>query len=471
MAYSLTARLGSFVHDFQFADIPDDALTLVRSAFADTVAVIMAGIEEDVVETIHRHAIGSDAGREARVCLTDVKASSPTAALVGGTAAHAHDYDDQSLSGHPSAVLVPTILAEGERLGSTGRELVAAYVAGYEVWAELIGRNSGYHARGWHPTSVFGTIGAAASAAFLNRLPADQTVTALAIAASQACGLASNFGTMTKPLHAGLAARNGVASAQLAKAGLTASTDIFDGSTGFLAAFASNTAPDLGSPGRLGTDLYLLNHRLCIKRYPTCYFMHRSFEAAVTLLGDTRTEAADIDRVEVTMGRGQTTVLTHDRPKTGLEAKFSGQFAIAAAAILGKMGLADLTDEVVQRADIQAFLPKVNLIPVDEYDPRDPAHSPSESVRITLKSGKILDSGPISSVKGHANDPLSTQDLWRKFEECTARTHDTAAREALFDALMQIDRLPGTRALPTCTQRGYLAGETAARGELAEAAY
>ena len=457
MTESLTARLGRFVHGFKHQDIPEDARTLVRSAFADTVGVIMAGLDEQVVGLVHRYAKATDAGVDARVCLTGSRASSPTAALVGGTAAHALDYDDQSLSGHPSAVLVPVILAEGERLGSSGRDLMAAYVVGYEVWAELIGRSAGYHARGWHPTSVFGTIGATASAAYLNRLSPGETVAALAIAASQACGLASNFGTMTKPLHAGLAARNGIVSAQLAASGMSAGNDVFDTATGFLAAFAGEQPPDLDSAGRIGSRLYILNHRLCVKRYPTCYFMHRAFEATVNLLAEPRVGAQEVERVEVTMGRGQTAVLTHERPVTGLEAKFSCQFAIAAAAILGRMGLREVTDAVVQREDIQSFFPKVTLIAVDESDPRDPAHSPTDRVQIFLRDGRVLDSGPIATVKGHANDPLSRDDLWDKFEECTAATHDPAEREALFDVLMRIDDLPGTDALPTWRHRGHIA--------------
>lgn len=223
MTVSLTSKMGAYVQDFTLDDVPEDALKIVRSAFADTVAVIMAGIEEDATRITFAQAAETDSGRGASVCLTDAVASSPMAALVGGTAAHALDYDDQSLSGHPSAVLVPAILAEGWRLNATGQEIAAAYLVGYEVWAELIGRNTGYHAKGWHPTSVFGTVGAAAAVAYLNKLRAEQVVCALAIAASKASGLASNFGTMTKPLHAGLAARNGLVSAQLAAGGMTAS--------------------------------------------------------------------------------------------------------------------------------------------------------------------------------------------------------------------------------------------------------
>lgn len=469
MTVSLTSKMGAYVQDFTLDDVPEDALKIVRSAFADTVAVIMAGIEEDATRITFAQAAETDSGRGASVCLTDAVASSPMAALVGGTAAHALDYDDQSLSGHPSAVLVPAILAEGWRLNATGQEIAAAYLVGYEVWAELIGRNTGYHAKGWHPTSVFGTVGAAAAVAYLNKLRAEQVVCALAIAASKASGLASNFGTMTKPLHAGLAARNGLVSAQLAAGGMTASADAFNSAVGFLSAVSANT-PDRETASRLGDKLYILNHRLCIKRYPTCYFMHRSFEAMVAILAEAGAVADEVERVEVRMGRGQTVVLTHERPQTALEAKFSGQFAIAAAAILGRMGLKEVSDEVVLRPDIQAFLPKVELIPVDGFDPRDPVHSASDSVRAFLKSGKILDSGPISSIKGHAEDPLTRDELWAKFQECTADVHIAAGPEPVFDQLMEIDTLPRLRALPTFTAPTYMksprdgAGSSAASG-------
>lgn len=455
MTVPLTEKIGRYVQDFTLDDITEDALGLVRSAFTDTVAVTMAGIEEDAVRIVFQQAAETDSGWGANVCMTDIQASSPMAALVGGTAAHALDYDDQSLSGHPSAVLVPAILAEGYRLNSTGQELVAAYLVGYEVWAELIGRNSGYHAKGWHPTSVFGTIGAAASAAFLNKLTAEQTICALGIAASKASGLASNFGTMTKPMHSGLAARNGVVSAQLAGAGMTASAAVFDAPIGFLSAFSSNE-PDQQTPCRLGEKLYILNHRLCIKRYPTCYFMHRSFEAMAGIVSDAGVGPDEIDRVEVRMGRGQTVVLTHDRPQTALEAKFSGEFAMAAAAILGRMGPEEVSDEVVLRPDIQAFLPKVKLIPVDGFDPRDPVHSVSDSVRVFLKSGKVLYSGEITSIKGHAEDPLTRDELWKKFKECTAKVHSETGSKAIFDQVMQIDKLPHLRDLPTFDAPEYM---------------
>ena len=178
--------------------------------------------------------------------------------------------------------------------------------------------------------------------------------------------------------------------------------------------------------------------------------MHRSFDTTVKMLAGRGIVPDDIADIEVTMGKGQTTVLVNQRPQTGLEAKFSEQFAMAAAAILGHMGVADFTDAVVQRPDIQAFFPKVRLNAVDEYDTRDPAHSPTERVLVRLNRGEVLDSGPIASIRGHAYDPLSTEELWAKFVGCTARTHTEPDARRLFEMLQSVETLHSVRDLPSC---------------------
>jgi 2-methylcitrate dehydratase PrpD len=446
---SITADLGRFLADVKYEHLPQSALPLVRDAFTDTIAVIMVGVAEPIVDIVRRTLIETGSRQEARACLSALRVASPAAALIGGTAAHALDYDDQSLTGHPSAVLVPAILAEGEALGSNGRELVTAYVAGYEVWAELVRRDSNYHGRGWHPTAVFGVLASAAAAAVLRRLPAERAAAALAIAASHASGLAANFGTMTKPYHAGLASRHGIEATRLAAAGMSAAADALENAQGFLTAFSAG-APDRDTPVAVGKQWYLPEQRLCIKKYPTCYFMQRSFDFAVRMLAGRNIGPEDIEEIEVTMGKGQTAVLVNERPRTGLEAKFSEQFAMAAAVILGRMGVDEVRDEVVQRPNIQAFFSKVRLNPVEEYDPRDPAHSPTERVLIRLKSREVLDSGLITTIRGHAYDPLSSSELWEKFRQCTARTHTDDQAKRLFELLQAVDTLPSVEALPTC---------------------
>jgi 2-methylcitrate dehydratase PrpD len=447
----LTAALGKFLEEVTFKKLPSETIPQVRDAFTDTVAVIMAGVHEPVTEITRRTMAGPPGSDEARICLSGHRTWGPGAALISGTSAHALDFDDQSLTGHPSAVLVPAILAEAETLGANGQVMTTAYVAGYEIWAELIRRNSNYHTKGWHPTSVFGVVGAAAACAVLRGLNAKQASTALAIAASHANGLGSNFGTMTKPLHAGMAASGGVVSARLAAAGLTAGADTLEAPKGFLTAFSPGSKPDYDSEPKVGKEWALPWQRLCVKKYPTCYFMHRSFDTTARMVKARGLKPSDIAGVEVTMGSGQTAVLTNHRPVTGLEAKFSEQFAIAVAVILGRMGLEEVTDEVVARPDIQAFFPKVSMKAVDEYDPRDPAHSPTERVHITLTSGEVLDSGPIRSVRGHAEDPLSTEELWEKMADCTKKTHTPADAKKLFDVLQKVDTLASAESIPTVT--------------------
>jgi 2-methylcitrate dehydratase PrpD len=254
---------------------------------------------------------------------------------------------------------------------------------------------------------------------------------------------------MTKPYHAGMAARNGVVSAHLAARGATASRVALEHERGFLTAFSPTTKADWNSPAELGDRWHMLEHRLCVKRYPTCYFMHRSFDATVDMLRGRDIAPNDVADVTVTMGSGQTAVLVNERPQTGLEAKFSEQFAMAAAVVLGRMGIEELRDEVVRRPDIQAFLSKVKVVAVDEYDPRDPAHSISDRTVITLINGETLDTGPITTVRGHAFDPLTTEELWQKFRECTARTHTDAGARLLFDRTQQLPDIASTADLPT----------------------
>jgi 2-methylcitrate dehydratase PrpD len=447
----LTTDVGEFLAGITYESLPPEVLPMVRDAFADTVAVIMVAVDEPVAAVVRTALVEPVATPESRACLSSLYVDAPNAALLAGAIAHALDFDDQSLSGHPSAVLVPAILAEGEALGSTGQEMATAFVAGYEVWSELWRRDRNYHAKGWHPTSVFGAMASAAACAVLRHLPADRSAAAVAIAGSHAGGLFSNFGSMMKGYHAGLAARNGIVSARLAAAGMSAGPDALENKQGFLTAFSFVGEPDRESPSRLGHEWYLPKHKLQIKLHPTCLFMHRSFNATVRLLAGRDISADDIESVEVRMGRGQVTVLVYDRPQNRFEAEFSGQYGIAAAVLLGRMGVPELADNVVLRPDMQSFFPKVTLVPIDEVDERDPVFSPTESVTIRLHNGEVLDSGPIASVPGQAVDPLTREQLWAKFRDCTVRTHtDDEARE-LFDLLQSIDSLPSAAALPTCS--------------------
>jgi 2-methylcitrate dehydratase PrpD len=241
MTEPLTRSLGAFVSELRLAAIPADALDVVHTGFADCIGTMIAGSIEDPPKILHK-ALAPPSG-DASLYLVGPRVPAPEAAWINGTAAHALDYDDVALRGHPSTVLVPAILAEGEALGSSGAQLATAYVAGYEVWADLQRRDPAqHHEKGWHPTGIFGAIAAAAACASLRGLDAEKATQAIALGASQSAGLVANFGTMTKPFHAGRAAHAGVISARLADAGFTSSPDALEHPLGFLAAAAPQGA-------------------------------------------------------------------------------------------------------------------------------------------------------------------------------------------------------------------------------------
>ncbi|MBO0739741.1 MAG: MmgE/PrpD family protein, partial [Alphaproteobacteria bacterium] len=283
---SLTYELGRFVADVSFERLPLEAVEVARTGFVDCIATMIAGAHDPAPQLL-RKALGP-VGAEASLYFSGERAPAPEAAWINGTAGHALDYDDvASLRGHPSTVLVPAILAEAEALGASGRHMLAAYVAGYETWAELAWRDPGHHHRkGWHPTGIFGPIGAAAACASLRRLDAERTARALAIAASQGSGVMANFGTMTKPFHAGRSAHSGLLAARLAEVGFTASPDALEHPQGFLSAVSPAGEVDRETPAQmLGSEWKIVKYRLGIKKYPACYCTHRALDAMLELLG------------------------------------------------------------------------------------------------------------------------------------------------------------------------------------------
>lgn len=451
MSKGLTRSLGEFVADVRIDRIPREALGIVHTGFADCVGTLVAGSIEDAPQTLLK-TLSPQAG-ESTLFLDGPRVAAPEAALVNGTAAHALDFDDVALRGHPSAVLVPAILAEGEALKSSGAQLATAYVAGYEVWADLASRDPDqHHDKGWHPTGIFGAIGAAAACASLRGLDAEKATQAIALGASHSCGLMANFGTMTKPYHAGRAAQAGVLAARLAAAGFTASPDALEHPQGFLGAVSPEGRVDRTSPARAGTAWRILTDALSVKKYPLCFCTHRALDGILDLLAETPVKASDVKGVTVTTSKRNITVLRNARPQTGLEAKFSMQFAMASALVAQRAGLAELTDPFVQRADVQAMLPKVAVVAsTDREDPNRLGAVPFDVVLLETTDGRRLEKR-VRTERGSPEAPLSREELWAKFQACFAAGKSKLDARAVFDALMALERQPSVSAL-TATQR------------------
>ncbi|WP_298234266.1 MmgE/PrpD family protein [uncultured Azohydromonas sp.] len=446
MTASLTQGLGGFVAAPGFATVPDDVLPTLRNGFIDTLACLLSGLREPVTRAAHQVAASRGPVPQARVLLGRERLSAPDAAFVNAVSAHALDYDDMALNGHPSVVLVPALLAAGEAWGAPDSELLRAYLVGYEVWAELVGREpDSLHNKGWHPTSVLGTVAAAAAVAHLEGLPAAACTHALGIAASLSSGLMGNFGSMTKPLHAGWAASHGIEAVRLARAGATASADIFESATGFLAAFSpqgrANRQAWAPAP-----ELRIRSNGLSVKKYPVCYAGHRVIDGVIALKQAHGFKPQDVLRMVPTLSDVTARVLHAHQPATALQAKFSIEFACAMAACEGAVGLAQVTDAQVARDDIQSLMRHVHAETVPPGCPVEPGFALHDRVRVELRDGSVLDSGPIRFARGHAKLPLSDEDIRTKFMGCA----DDATREGAQRLLAQLADLGTGRGSSLC---------------------
>ena len=453
MPVALTVGLGKFIAGLRYPDIPKGAISFIHTGFADCVGVMIAGAGEPAPQLVR--AMLAPAGDEAMLLFGAGRASAPEAAWINGTAAHALDFDDVAQRGHPSTVLVPAILAEaeaigtaGNALGASGEAMMLAYAAGYETWAELVRRESDqHHSKGWHPTGIFGAIGAAAACASLRRLDAEQAAHAIALGASQSAGLMSNFGTMTKPFHAGRAAHAGVVSARLAQSGFTAALDTLEHAQGFLAAVSPAGRIDFDSAIEAGSVWKLARSGVSVKKYPLCFCTHRALDGMFDLLQAGKVDAAKVRRVTVSTSRRNATILRNHAPQTGLEAKFSMEFAMASALITGRAGLTELTDEFVRRPDVQALMQRVVVTPDDRMD-QATGYAIYDEVTLEAEGAPHSGSVQITQVRGGPDLPLAREELWAKFEDCLqAGTARVPARD-LFDALMSLERLPQVRDLP-----------------------
>lgn len=449
MATALTKILGRFLSEASFTRFPAKAVETAKTGFSDCLAVMLAGRNEPVARAAEEVFGDGSAKGHASVFLGSRRMSSAAAAAINGTAAHALDYDDVALKGsHPSAVLVPAIVAEGEALNAPGVELLTAYIAGYEVWADLISRESGnYQKKGWHPTGIFGAIAAAAACAVLHRLNPSQAACALGIAASQSSGIMANLGSMAKPTHTGRAAAAGIIAGRLAKAGVTAAEDALEHPQGFLNAVSPSGTPDLERVPAVGKIWAIESEGLSVKQYPVCYRAHRPIDGMFELLEAAGFAANEVERLGVRMSRSHTVILKNHRPRDGIAAKFSVEFALACAICTRRVGLRELVDKVVLRPDIQRLIPLVDVEIDESEEPGTSGYALHDSVRVRLASGKILESSPIRFALGDSRHPLGLEQMWKKFEDCITWSGLDLNARRLFDTIHSLEQLASARDL------------------------
>jgi 2-methylcitrate dehydratase PrpD len=337
------------------ADIPDGVATVARHCILDWFACAVAGSAEPLSRILRDELVTGEG--EASIIGTGQRTGARTAALVNGAAGHALDYDDTHLvmGGHSTVPVFPAALALAEELDRSGAELLAAFVAGVEVEARLgAGIGPSHYAKGWHVTSSIGIFGSAAAASRLLELDAEQFGRAMGLAASQASGLKANFGTMTKPFHAGHAAERGLLAAQLARRGFTANPDALDANQGLGQAAGDG---HWHTEQMDALDDWLLPQTL-FKYHAACYLTHAAIEATAALAPP----AATVDRITVTVNPGTLDVCAIPRPRTGLEAKFS-LTATTAFTVLGidTTDPASFVDEKAADERVRSLIERVTV--------------------------------------------------------------------------------------------------------------
>ncbi len=440
----ITRSIAEFVVRTSYADLPTETVTQTKRAVLDTLGVMIAGSTEPCAR-IAADVVRADEGRAvATVVGQGFSAPARAAALVNGTAAHALDYDDvtTSMRGHPSPPLLPALLAVGEETGASGRAMIEAFVLGFEVQCK-VGRGLGpsHYPHGWHATSTLGTLGATVLAAKLYGLDVDTTRLALGIAASMSSGSRQNFGTMTKPLHPGLAAASGVLAAKLAAGGFTADEEILETPLGFLNLFspAKDARPELVLP-ELGTSWDIVSPGIGVKKYPCCYNTHRALDAILELRDERGFDEQTVESIRVIVPKAGSQPLIHPRPTTGLEGKFSMHYCMATAVIDGSPVLDTFLDSSVRRDGAQTLLRRVEMVESEESAPVGGGFA---DVSVTLRGGDTVRKR-IDEPRGGPERPLSWDELVVKFRDCATRVLDGDSIERSLAAIRSLEDLPRT---------------------------
>ena len=453
----VTRRIGQYVTGANIEDFPPDAVEAAKGAIMDCLACMLAGSREELADILCHYVSGESNAAIASVVGRGFSTSAANAALVNGAMAHALDYDDitQVTKTHPTAVLLPAALAVAEESGVTGGEMLLGYMTGFEV-ACAVGEalsEAYYDDLGWHPTGPLGAIGAAAAASKILALDPEQTTMAISLAASQASGLRQNFGTMTKPFHAGDAARAGVVAARLVREGFTASADALEGRFGFIRAFSGGQGFNTEQVAEnLEKKCYLVESGIEIKKYPCCGSAHLALDATFDLLSQGAIDPEAVDKIEVMVDFDPPRSLIHSRPVSSLEGKFSMQYCLAAALLDRRVGLQSFGDEQVLRSEAQSLIPRIDMRRFPGNEGKPSWTEGYNEVDVYLKDGAVLRQQARRASSG-ALRGVTMDQIRAKFRDCASLVLDDAtSREVLsrLDNLQESKPVTGLTELLRC---------------------
>jgi len=425
---SLTRSVAEFISGTPRASIPSSVRAFGTRSVLDGMGLALAGSVAASGRIVNAYLEDLAAAGPATVIGTGLTTAPRFAAFANGIAVHADDYDDTQLATkpdrvyglltHPTAPVLPAVLAVAEQTGASGADVIDAYLIGTEVEMKTAEAMDPRHYRdGFHSTGTFGAIGAAAAVARLLRADPSTTARALGIAASQSAGLRENFGTMTKPFHAGRAAESGVVAVDFALRGWTAAENILEAPRGFFRA-AGGGYDAASIDGALGRPWSFDSPGVSIKPHPSGSLTHPGMRVMLRLIQEHDIRPDQVRRVRVGTNSNMPNALIHHRPRTELNAKFSMEFCMAILLLERKAGLAQFTDAVVQRPDVQSLIERIDF----GVDPEAEAagyEKMTTIVEVTLADGRVV-GGRADFGKGSPADPMTDAELEAKFRDCAA---------------------------------------------------
>jgi 2-methylcitrate dehydratase PrpD len=441
----VTKELAAFVHDAPVGCATPRAIEVIKHAVLDLSGVIVAAAREEPSRVALDYARSQAATGPAAVLGGGIRLAPTLAALVNGTAGHALDFDDIGLgAGHVSVAIVPAVVAAAEVVDADGATLVDALAVGYEVAHRLttmyVDTRLGPYAKGYHKPSVYSVFGATSGVARLLGLSTTATANALGIAASQSGGLRANFGTMTKPMHAGIANRTGVEAALLAGSGFTASTEALEQRFGWHDVICSGEGDLDAILDGLG-DSYAIEEGLVFKLYPCCGANHYAIDGTIALLREAGLREADVAQIDVWIEqRNLNEVLVYPWPRTPLEGKFSLAYNVAAALVDGEVTVDTFTEADLQR--LTAFREKVRVHATDDL-PQNGAR-----IAVVTTDGRTI-AHEHMVLRGSLDDPMSWQELERKFR---ANVQGRIRPDAVDEVIAAISNLEKQSSLAAITE-------------------
>ncbi|MCH8744711.1 MAG: MmgE/PrpD family protein [Chloroflexi bacterium] len=412
-----TETIANWIVNTSYEDIPPDAIRVANESCFDLLGVILAGSMQPVGDIIKGYVEDLGGNAEATVLSSGQKTSLPNAALANGTMGHALDFDDFGGFGHPTVAIFPALLALGEKAGSTGRDLLEAYVIGCELGLALQ-HTTKYNqmTKGFHATAVIGRMACTAACAKLLKLDQAQTVTALGIAGSMSSGVIHNFGTMTKPLHAGLVCRDGVTAVQLAQRGLTSGQQILEHPLGFTKTVLGEGIYDLDEMAENMGKPFRVQDALMIKKYPCCGGNHAMLDSLFSLMREHEFTYEDVANVEVDQSF-LSIVMLYDEPDDELKGKFSAKYNVAAALVDGEIGIGTFSQAKIDDPKIQESMGKVRNRVMAKAEEGLTDLSQGLPIRITLKDGRVIEHTTArANILGAQANPWGFDNIKSKFQ-------------------------------------------------------